>query len=91
MAETTILITGASGFTGRFFISAAKKEGYRCVALCHHAHENVPLADECITGNLLDLQSLQRALAQAKPDAVVHLAAISFVAHHDIAEIYRPT
>jgi nucleoside-diphosphate-sugar epimerase len=89
MTGKTILVTGASGFTGRHFIAAAKQAGYRCVALRHHAHENVSQADQCITANLLDLESLNTAVAQAKPDKIVHLAAVSFVAHDDTAEIYQ--
>jgi nucleoside-diphosphate-sugar epimerase len=39
--------------------------------------------------DLLDKAVLQQALAAAQADIVVHLAAISFVAHGDAEEIYR--
>ena len=89
MNGKTILITGAAGFTGRYFIAKAKQAGYRCVALCQKDNETVPEADDRATGNLLDLSSLQHAVANARPHHVLHLAAISFVAHGDIAEIYQ--
>lgn len=69
-----ILLSGASGFTGRHFQEHATRVG----------HEVVPL-----TANLTDPASLQQALqAVGQVDAVVHLAAISFVGHANDAEFY---
>ena len=89
MTGKTILVTGASGFTGRHFIAAAKQAGYRCVALSQHVNERVPQADLCLAANLLDRKALNSAIAEAAPDNIVHLAAVSFVAHDDTAEIYE--
>lgn len=89
MGGKTLLVTGASGFTGGHLIEAAKKQGHQCIALCHHATEVVPQADTCITANLNDLASLKRAVSDIEPDYVVHLAAISFVAHENVGEIYQ--
>jgi nucleoside-diphosphate-sugar epimerase len=89
MSNKTILVTGASGFTGRHFIAAAKKRGYRCVALCHNPSEVVTDADECAVADLLDTSSLNSAINRVKPDLVLHLAAVSFVAHENVAEIYQ--
>jgi nucleoside-diphosphate-sugar epimerase len=89
MSDKTILVTGASGFTGLHFIAAARTRGYRCVALCQHPSELVPGADECKVANLLDMDSLSAVINQVKPSLIVHLAAVSFVAHEDAAEIYQ--
>jgi nucleoside-diphosphate-sugar epimerase len=89
MSDKTILVTGASGFTGRYFIKMAKKRGYRCVALCHEPSETVPDADECAVADLLDISALNTAINRVKPDLVLHLAAVSFVGHANVAEIYQ--
>lgn len=69
-----ILLTGASGFTGRHFQAHATPAGHEVVAL--HA-------------NLTDATAVQQAVQAAGPvDVVVHLAAISFVGHANDAEFY---
>lgn len=59
-----VLVTGANGFTGR----------YLCAYLIAQEHQPVPLSV-----NLLDREGLIKAVVDCAPDAIVHLAAISFV------------
>jgi nucleoside-diphosphate-sugar epimerase len=68
-----ILLTGAAGFTGLFFKSAAEAAGHQVVAL---------------QANLTDKAAVAADVLQAAPDAVVHLAAISFVGHADDTAFY---
>jgi nucleoside-diphosphate-sugar epimerase len=68
-----ILLTGADGFTGRHFVPAAVARG----------HEVVPL--RC---DLTQPSQVESALASVHADAVVHLAAIAFVAHDDPRAFY---
>ncbi|WP_137890767.1 GDP-mannose 4,6-dehydratase [Ramlibacter sp. 2FC] len=68
-----ILLTGASGFTGRHFAAQAITAG----------HEVVPL-----TTDLTGRDALRAEVLACAPDAVVHLAAISFVGHADDNAFY---
>jgi nucleoside-diphosphate-sugar epimerase len=68
-----ILLTGAAGFTGLFFKSVAEAAGHQVVALQSNLMDKVAVTDEVL---------------QVAPDAVVHLAAISFVGHADDTAFY---
>lgn len=74
-----ILVTGLSGFTGQFLKQRLEQDG----------HQVVGLSFDGIRVDLNDLDKLQQAIDEIQPDKVVHLAAISFVAHGDVNEIYR--
>lgn len=79
-----VLVTGASGFTGRYVTETLRSKGYQVLELSQSVGSTVsgPV-------NLLDRAALRDALIAMQPDLVVHLAAISFVAHGDVEEIYR--
>ncbi len=68
-----ILLTGSDGFTGRHFADLAQSKG----------HVVVPLA-----ADLTDPDTVQQQVLEMAPDAVVHLAAISFVGHSDDNAFY---
>lgn len=68
-----ILLTGAAGFTGLFFKSQAEAAGHTVVPM---------LAD------LTDKAAVAEEVLESQPEAVVHLAAISFVGHDDDAAFY---
>ncbi|MCF3459255.1 NAD-dependent epimerase/dehydratase family protein [Stenotrophomonas maltophilia] len=81
IAGKRVLITGASGFTGRYVSERLVSAGCEVVTLTN------AVAGGAV--NLLDRTTLREAVQRARPDLVVHLAAISFVAHGDADEIYR--
>lgn len=68
-----ILLTGASGFTGRHLVRSANERGYTIIEL---------------RSNLTDTSKLNAELASIEFDYVVHLAAISAVTHSNEKEFY---
>jgi nucleoside-diphosphate-sugar epimerase len=68
-----ILLTGSAGFTGLIFRQQAEAVG----------HTVWPMA-----ADLTDKAAVAAEIAQVRPRAVVHLAAISFVGHADDAAFY---
>jgi nucleoside-diphosphate-sugar epimerase len=68
-----ILLTGSDGFTGRHFVQSAQQAGHQVIEL--HA-------------DLTDPVALAAQVQGTQPDAVVHLAAISFVGNDDPAAFY---
>ena len=69
-----MLVTGADGFTGCYFVHRAEACGYKVHAL---------------RSNLLDEKSLSAEILLERPEIVVHLAAISLVAHEDSSAFYQ--
>jgi nucleoside-diphosphate-sugar epimerase len=85
-----ILVTGATGFTGRYLGPRLAEEGHEVFGLSN-SEEGETISgyarlDEC---NLSDRNCLSRVVAKVRPEKVVHLAAIAFVAHDDVSEMYR--
>lgn len=84
----TALITGITGQDGLYLSELLHAKGYRVYGLVRG--QNNPKAAslalthpfvEILTGNLLDLSSLVRAINSAAPDEVYNLGAVSFVAY----------
>lgn len=83
-SKGVVLVTGASGFTGRYLSDSLRERGWDVVGWGHGEH-----ASNARQVNLTDADEVRDAVRQAGPVAVVHLAAISYVAHGDVDEIYR--
>jgi len=79
------LVTGASGFTGRYMVSALKKRGYRVVGLGSPDSG----ADSCLSVDLTDAEATRQAVLKAQPTHVVHLAGITFVGHGRPEDFYQ--
>ena len=88
-----VLITGAQGFTGRYMATEMRDAGYEVFGLTHGAHGAHP-ADSAdpiamFACDLCDRTGLMHVVETIRPDFVVHLAGIAFVAHGDAEAIYR--
>ncbi len=68
-----ILLTGADGFTGRHFAHSATQAGHQVIKL---------------QADLTDPAAVAAQVQNTRPDAVVHLAAISFVGNADQTAFY---
>jgi nucleoside-diphosphate-sugar epimerase len=80
-----VLVTGAAGFTGRYVLQALRERGFEAIGA---VHGRSPGPEE-VAFDLEDARAVAAAMRAVQPQAVVHLAAIAFVAHEDVAAIYR--
>jgi GDPmannose 4,6-dehydratase len=87
----TALITGATGQDGAYLSALLLNKGYRVVGMIRRSASSDVIGErlrwlgildrvELVDGNLTDLSSLIRLLADHRPDEVYNLAAQSFVA-----------
>ncbi|WP_025098887.1 NAD-dependent epimerase/dehydratase family protein [Burkholderia sp. A1] len=86
------LVTGLAGFTGRYMAEALEAAGYEVWGTV--SPEAAPPADPALArarllqADLLDPAALREAVAEARPDAVIHLAALAHVADNDPSDLY---
>ncbi|MFA7666742.1 MAG: NAD-dependent epimerase/dehydratase family protein, partial [Burkholderiaceae bacterium] len=80
------LITGITGFTGGYVAQALRDAGWEVVGLGSQAGDGDPAYRQVDLG---DAEGLRRAVADWRPDAVIHLAAVAFVGHDDAEAFYR--
>ena len=69
-----VLVTGSQGFTGKYLCEELEKCGHAAVGLAADLTDGAAVADE---------------VHDIKPEAVAHLAGISFVAHANASQIYN--
>ncbi|MCC9595495.1 MULTISPECIES: NAD-dependent epimerase/dehydratase family protein [unclassified Rubrivivax] len=87
-----VLLTGADGFAGRYLAAELGAHGYEVIGLLRERladDATLPACHEIHYADLDDPDGLRRVAATCAADAVVHLAAISFVAHGSVEAIYR--
>jgi nucleoside-diphosphate-sugar epimerase len=82
---TRALITGIEGFTGHHLAQTLRDAGYEVFGTCHGAAPAGPNVHPC---DLRDAAQVARVVDSVRPEVVVHLAAISFVAHGKVEDIY---
>lgn len=78
------LVTGASGFVGRWLIDALTVAGWQVTAAAPSAPDAATLSEasrgaDWVVGDVRDGAHLTAALDAARPDAVFHLAGVTFV------------
>ncbi|CAD0306962.1 NAD-dependent epimerase/dehydratase family protein [Xanthomonas hortorum] len=90
LTDKRVLISGASGFTGRYMAQQLKEQGCMVVGVGTRSNgAGMGGTDEFWPMDLRDAADVARVVAQARADYVVHLAAVAFVGHGDADDFYR--
>lgn len=85
-----ILITGVDGFTGRHLTTLLASQGHQVIGISHSPITNpIEGLAESRVCDLTDAQGLKDIVADIRPEKVAHLAAIAFVSHGTVEDIYR--
>ena len=85
-----MLITGAAGFTGRYLAQTLADAGFEVHgAVYGDPGLTIAGAAKLHEIDLGDSENVSRLVRRVAPRKVVHLAAISFVGHSNIGEMYR--
>ena len=79
-----VLVTGLHGFTGGYIETILREAGYEVYGLVSGASRG----QHEFQVDMRDPSAVAGAVAQIGADLVIHLAAVSFVAHGDVREIY---
>lgn len=87
MTKGRALITGRYGFTGHYVANALSNDGWEVWSLGPHLPENLSPYDRI--ADLTDAESIDRVIKEIKPNAVIHLAGIAFVAHGSADDFYK--
>lgn len=79
------LITGISGFTGHYMAAELREHGYEVFGFGSAASDEL----NYFQADLNDGPALRKLLTEVKPNVVIHLAALAFVAHDNVDDFYR--
>jgi nucleoside-diphosphate-sugar epimerase len=81
-----VLVTGVTGFTGDHLVVALERAGYEVHGTVRAGE---PIGSARYVAELTDRTALRAIIEAVRPRHVIHLAAVSFVAHDDVEDIYR--
>lgn len=97
---SSVLVTGAQGFTGRYLAAALHQAGYRVLGTVTRlrplSSQSTQQQGDAATGiahlyemDLTNAEQVRQVVDQAQPDYVVHLAAQAFVASGNADAFYQ--
>lgn len=85
-----MLITGVAGFTGRYLAPKLAAAGYEVHGTIHGEDEpTIAGVSKLHQLDIGDAEAVRELVAELAPEKIVHLAAIAFVAHSNVGEMYR--
>lgn len=74
MSDLRILVTGSSGFTGKYVVPALLEAGFEVCFL---------------KADLQNEEAVMAEIRALKPNAMLHLAGVAYVGHGNLADFYR--
>jgi len=84
--HSKVLITGINGFTGKYLVKYLEERQYSVCGISNQVNENEPNIFSC---DISKKEEIVAVLKKIQPNYIIHLAAISFVQHSDIEEMYK--
>lgn len=87
--EPRILVTGATGFIGRYLLEELARRNMNFWGMSDNCPENFLFKERLSVVSLLDTENLKKIIFEYQPTAVIHLAAIASVMHQNIPQIYE--
>src|SRR5690242_2223457 len=75
--QTTILVTGGTGFVGRYIVDALVAAGVPVVSYNRDYAEPPDPLVTCVQGELFDIPALVRTIEEHAVTAIIHTAAMS--------------
>ena len=81
------LVTGASGFTGRYLVEELVNAGYEVIGTTHA--EEKSQNNSYLHLDLCNQTAVRQLIRDVKPDIEAHLGAVSFVNEGDATRIYE--
>lgn len=86
MGKGRVLVTGRYGFTGRYVSRALSDAGWEVWGGSSHPTKKMGPVDR--VADLTDTNAVAQLVNDVRPDAVLHLAGIAFVAHGSVDDFY---
>jgi nucleoside-diphosphate-sugar epimerase len=88
--KSKVLVTGVDGFTGRYLAPMLAAQGYEVHGVVSRTGgAGLPDVFGIHSCDLTDASRVSAVVKSIEPQAVVHLAGVSFVGHGDIEAMYR--
>ncbi len=81
-----VLITGINGFTGKYLKKYLEENNYEVYGISNQIDQDDSTIFQC---DITNIEEIKEILIKIQPNYIVHLAAISFVQHANIQEIYN--
>ena len=83
-----VLVTGGNSFIGVHLVDSLRESGHEVFVTVRSQHDKPPAGVQVLIAPLNEPTAWIEAMRAARPDCVIHLAAVALVTHVDQAELY---